>query len=67
MEQGLPILPEWLYFNRVNARARQGVEIGPAQFLLRCHILAFVKINLFWMYLLGILCGIDECEALPKS
>ncbi|KAM0932349.1 putative bacterial surface antigen (D15), POTRA domain, surface antigen D15 [Dioscorea sansibarensis] len=34
MEQGLPILPEWLYFNRVNARARQGVEIGPAQFLL---------------------------------
>ncbi|XP_039125042.1 outer envelope protein 80, chloroplastic [Dioscorea cayenensis subsp. rotundata] len=34
MEQGLPILPEWLYFNRVSARARQGVEIGPAQFLL---------------------------------
>ncbi|KAJ0988151.1 hypothetical protein J5N97_006507 [Dioscorea zingiberensis] len=34
MEQGLPILPEWLCFNRVNARARQGVEIGPARLLL---------------------------------
>ncbi|OMO68528.1 Bacterial surface antigen (D15) [Corchorus capsularis] len=34
MEQGLPILPEWLFFNRVNARARKGVEIGPARFLL---------------------------------
>lgn len=35
MEQGLPVLPEWLFFNRVNARARQGIEIGPARFLLR--------------------------------
>lgn len=34
MEQGLPVLPEWLFFNRVNARFRQGVEIGPALFLL---------------------------------
>ncbi|XP_062171655.1 outer envelope protein 80, chloroplastic-like isoform X2 [Alnus glutinosa] len=34
MEQGLPVLPEWLSFNRVNARARKGVEIGPSRFLL---------------------------------
>lgn len=35
MEQGLPVLREWLFFNRVNARARKGVEVGPARFLLR--------------------------------
>jgi outer membrane protein insertion porin family len=35
MEQGLPVLPEWLSFNRVNVRARKGVEIGPASLLLR--------------------------------
>ncbi|XP_057953580.1 outer envelope protein 80, chloroplastic [Malania oleifera] len=34
MEQGLPVFPEWLFFNRVNARARKGVEIGPARILL---------------------------------
>lgn len=34
MEQGLPIVPEWLFFNRVNARARKGLEVGPARFLL---------------------------------
>ncbi|KAK4286568.1 hypothetical protein QN277_003106 [Acacia crassicarpa] len=34
MEQGLPLLPEWLSFNRTNVRARTGVEIGPARFLL---------------------------------
>ncbi|KAJ8770155.1 hypothetical protein K2173_011490 [Erythroxylum novogranatense] len=34
MEQCLPLWPEWLFFNRVNARARKGVEIGPALFLL---------------------------------
>ncbi|XWS71140.1 hypothetical protein CRYUN_Cryun03dG0113200 [Craigia yunnanensis] len=34
MEQGLPVTPEWLFFNRVNARARKGVEIGPARLLL---------------------------------
>ncbi|KAL7202435.1 hypothetical protein ACSBR1_033999 [Camellia fascicularis] len=34
MEQGLPVLPEWLFFNRVNARARKGLDIGPARFLL---------------------------------
>ncbi|CAN7140671.1 hypothetical protein HID58_038879 [Brassica napus] len=33
MEQGLPVLPEWLFFNRVNARTRKGVHIGPASFL----------------------------------
>lgn len=33
MEQGLPILPEWLCFNRVTARARQGVEVGPVRLL----------------------------------
>ncbi|KAL5082567.1 hypothetical protein RYX36_010988 [Vicia faba] len=34
MEQGLPVLPDWLSFTRVNARARKGVEIGPARFNL---------------------------------
>ncbi|XP_022148761.1 outer envelope protein 80, chloroplastic [Momordica charantia] len=34
MEQGLPFLPEWLCFNRVNARARTGMEVGPSQLLL---------------------------------
>ncbi|CAF2340359.1 hypothetical protein BRARA_J01624 [Brassica rapa] len=33
MEQGLPVLPEWLFFNRVNARTRKGIHIGPASFL----------------------------------
>ncbi|TYI28718.1 hypothetical protein ES332_A05G263700v1 [Gossypium tomentosum] len=35
MEQGLPVMPEWLFFNRVNARARKVVEIGPTRILLR--------------------------------
>ncbi|KAK1259576.1 hypothetical protein QJS04_geneDACA010312 [Acorus gramineus] len=34
MEQGLPVLPEWLCFNRVSARARKGVGIGPAHVVL---------------------------------
>ncbi|CAM8972898.1 hypothetical protein QQ045_028831 [Rhodiola kirilowii] len=34
MEQGLPLLPEWLFFNRINARARKGLQFGPARFLL---------------------------------
>ncbi|KAJ6325985.1 hypothetical protein OIU78_013142 [Salix suchowensis] len=34
MEQGLPLWPEWLFFNRVNTRARKGIEIGPALCLL---------------------------------
>lgn len=34
MEQGLPVLPEWLFFNRVNARARKGIELGPTRLLL---------------------------------
>ncbi|KAK4419541.1 Outer envelope protein 80, chloroplastic [Sesamum alatum] len=33
MDQGIPVSPEWLVFNRVNARARQGFVIGPACFL----------------------------------
>ncbi|ESQ41976.1 hypothetical protein EUTSA_v10012770mg [Eutrema salsugineum] len=33
MEQGLPVLPEWLFFNRVNARTRKGIHIGPTRFL----------------------------------
>ncbi|XP_011080272.1 outer envelope protein 80, chloroplastic isoform X2 [Sesamum indicum] len=32
MDQGIPVSPEWLVFNRVNARARQGFVIGPACF-----------------------------------
>ncbi|KAG4208792.1 hypothetical protein ERO13_A03G155400v2 [Gossypium hirsutum] len=35
MEQGLPVMPEWLFFNRVNSRARKVVEIGPTRLLLR--------------------------------
>ncbi|KAF4385077.1 hypothetical protein G4B88_029119 [Cannabis sativa] len=34
LEQGLPVLSEWLFFNRVNARARKDVQIGPARLLL---------------------------------
>ena len=39
MEQGLPLLPEWLSFTRVNSRARKGVEIGPARLHLRYECL----------------------------
>lgn len=38
VEQGLPLLSEWLSFTRVNTRARKGVEIGPARILLRYEI-----------------------------
>ncbi|TYJ39756.1 hypothetical protein E1A91_A04G091400v1 [Gossypium mustelinum] len=38
IEQGLPVMPGWLFFNRVNARARKGVEIGPTRLLLRCIV-----------------------------
>ncbi|XP_068641814.1 outer envelope protein 80, chloroplastic isoform X2 [Aristolochia californica] len=34
MEQGLPVFPEWLCFNRMTARARKGLEIGPGKLLL---------------------------------
>ncbi|KAK9221004.1 hypothetical protein WN944_009428 [Citrus x changshan-huyou] len=34
MEQVLPVLPEWLFFNRVNAHARKGVDISHARLLL---------------------------------
>ncbi|KAH6830711.1 outer envelope protein of 80 kDa [Perilla frutescens var. hirtella] len=33
MDQGIPLSPEWLVFNRVNARGRQGFAVGPARFL----------------------------------
>ncbi|WOK92947.1 outer envelope protein 80, chloroplastic isoform X1 [Canna indica] len=33
-EQGLPLFNEWLCFNRITARARQGFEIGPARLML---------------------------------
>lgn len=39
VEQGLPLLSEWLSFTRVNARARKGVEIGPARLHLRYELL----------------------------
>lgn len=35
MEQGLPLFPEWLCFNRISSRARQGFELGPITFMLR--------------------------------
>ncbi|KAI3449943.1 hypothetical protein Pfo_006608 [Paulownia fortunei] len=34
MDQGIPVSPEWLVFNRVNARARQRFVVGPACFLV---------------------------------
>ncbi|KAG8389022.1 hypothetical protein BUALT_Bualt02G0186200 [Buddleja alternifolia] len=34
MDQGIPVSPEWLVFNRVNSRARQGFVVGPARFLV---------------------------------
>lgn len=39
MEQAFPVLPEWLSFRRVNARARKGVGIGPARLVLRYTVL----------------------------
>lgn len=35
MEQGLPVLPKWLFFNRVNAHARKGVDISHARLRLK--------------------------------
>ncbi|GBG89700.1 hypothetical protein CBR_g49553 [Chara braunii] len=32
-EQGLPIAPDWLFFNRINVRARQGLRMGPMRFI----------------------------------
>ncbi|XP_071914877.1 outer envelope protein 80, chloroplastic-like isoform X3 [Coffea arabica] len=34
MDQGIPVWPEWLFFNRVNARARKGLVLGLACFHL---------------------------------
>ncbi|XP_047254966.1 outer envelope protein 80, chloroplastic isoform X2 [Capsicum annuum] len=34
MDQGLPVWSEWLVFNRVNARARKGLVLGPLHLLL---------------------------------
>ncbi|KAF9619427.1 hypothetical protein IFM89_007002 [Coptis chinensis] len=34
MEQGLPIMPSWLCFNKVNARARKEIELGFARLVL---------------------------------
>lgn len=41
MEQGLPVLSDWLSFTRLNARARKGIEIGPARFNLRYELHVF--------------------------
>ncbi|XP_024370540.1 outer envelope protein 80, chloroplastic [Physcomitrium patens] len=30
-EQGLPIAADWLFFNRINVRARQGLRLGPVR------------------------------------
>lgn len=39
MDQALSIWGEWLGFNRVNARARKGIIIGPACLHFRyCYI-----------------------------
>ncbi|CAM6087732.1 unnamed protein product [Calypogeia fissa] len=32
-EQGLPIATDWLFFNRINVRARQGLRLGPLRFI----------------------------------
>ncbi|KAI4386261.1 hypothetical protein MLD38_004207 [Melastoma candidum] len=34
VEQAVPLLSEWLFFSRVSGRARKGVELGPARFIL---------------------------------
>ncbi|XP_055807116.1 outer envelope protein 80, chloroplastic-like isoform X2 [Solanum dulcamara] len=34
MDQGLPVWSDWLVFNRVNARARKGLVLGPMHLLL---------------------------------
>lgn len=51
VEQGLPVLPEWLFFNRVTARVRKGVEVGPARILLRYVCLSFSLLLLFLLFL----------------
>lgn len=33
-EQGIPVLPEWLRFSRISARARKAIESGPVRFVL---------------------------------
>ncbi|RXI03907.1 hypothetical protein DVH24_038181 [Malus domestica] len=45
VEQGLPVLPEWLYFNRINARARKDVELGPTRVLVRYDHSVFVTVG----------------------
>ncbi|CAM6046827.1 unnamed protein product [Sphagnum compactum] len=30
-EQGLPLAKNWLFFNRINVRARQGLRVGPVR------------------------------------
>ncbi|EFJ33009.1 hypothetical protein SELMODRAFT_84522 [Selaginella moellendorffii] len=44
-EQGLPIAPDWLFFNRVNIRARQGVRIGQVRCITRQATFVFVFPN----------------------
>lgn len=34
-EQGLPIAADWLFFNRINVRARQGLRLGPVRCIAR--------------------------------
>ncbi|XP_031114447.1 outer envelope protein 80, chloroplastic [Ipomoea triloba] len=34
MDQGIPVLPEWLVFSRVNARALKGLAVGPVRLFL---------------------------------
>lgn len=34
-EQGLPIAADWLFFNRINVRARQGLRLGPFRCIAR--------------------------------
>lgn len=46
MEQGLPVMPEWLCFNRVNARARKGIGLGPTSLLLRYGLVSYFSVNM---------------------
>jgi outer membrane protein insertion porin family len=34
-EQGLPLAKNWLFFNRINVRARQGLRVGPVRCIAR--------------------------------
>ncbi|CAA3000948.1 outer envelope 80, chloroplastic-like isoform X2 [Olea europaea subsp. europaea] len=57
MDQGIPVSPEWLIFNRVNARTRQGWIVGPACLLFRHALFVFI-LSFHWNHeeVMGVFC-----------